>query len=230
MYTVYHHPLDAASRYVRLLLAEYEEGATFIEEKAWERRPEFLKLNPAGSIPVLQLEDTDCFCGAVIIGEFLDESRGIMMRDRRLMPEKPLPRGEVRRLVEWFIIKFETEVNRYIIHERVYKQLMTPDEGGGSPDTGVIRIARVNLSNHLKYLDSLLNSRDWTAGAYLSASDFAAAAALSVLDYLGEVAWEDFPATRDWYARIKSRPSFRPLLTEKLVALPPVSHYMDLDF
>ena len=230
MYTVYHHPLDAGSRFVRLLLAEYEEGATFIEEKAWERRTEFLRLNPAGTIPVLQLEDTECFCGAVVIGEFLDESRGIMMRDRRLMPENPVARGEVRRLIEWFVNKFEAEVNRYIIHERVYKQLMKSEEGGGSPDTGVIRVARVNMSNHLKYLDSLLVSRDWIAGTNLSAADFAAAAALSVLDYLGEISWEDFPTAKDWYARLKSRPSFRPLLTEKLIALPPVSHYMDLDF
>lgn len=230
MYTVYHHPLDAGSRYVRLLLAEYEEGATFIEEKAWERRPEFLRLNPAGAIPVLQIEDNECFCGPVVIGEYLDESHGIMMRARRLMPENPIARGEVRRLVEWFNNKFELEVNRYIIHERVYKQLMKTDEGGGSPDTSVIRIARMNLANHLKYLNSLLSSRDWIAGTDLSAADFAAAAALSVLDYLGEISWEDFPTTKDWYARIKSRPSFRPLLTEKMVALPPVSHYMDLDF
>ena len=230
MYTVYHHPLDASSRFVRLLLMEYEQNATYIEENPWERRPEFLKLNPAGTVPVLQLEDLDRFCGPLVINEFLDESRGIMMRDRRLMPENNIGRGEVRRLIEWFLIKFEAEVNRYIIQERVYKQLMRTEEGGGSPDTSIIRIARSNLTNHLKYLESLVATRDWVSGNDLSAADFAAASALSVLDYLGEVPWDQFTAIKDWYTRLKSRPSFRPLLIERLVVLPPASHYMDLDF
>lgn len=222
--------MNPGSRYIRLLLAEYGQSVSFLEEKVWQRRPEFLRLNPAGNLPVLQEENGQCVCGPLVIGEFLDETCGAMMRDRRLMPENSSSRAETRRLVEWFLVKFENEVNRYMLQERVFKQLMRTEEGGGPPDSSVIRAARNNLKNHVKYLAMLASSRDWLAGNELSHADMAAAAALSVLDYLGEVKWEEEPAVKDWYARIKSRPSFRPLLEDKVLGLPPASHYIDLDF
>ncbi len=215
---------------MRLLLAEYEQAATFLEEKIWQRRPEFLTLNPAGTLPVLQLEEGECFCGPMIAGEYLDETRGALMRDKRLMPENSVQRGEVRRLVEWFMLKFEAEVNRYILQERVFKQLMRSEEGGGSPDSTIIRAGRANLVQHMKYLNSIASRRDWLAGTDITCADLAAAGALSVLDYLGEVKWEHFPSAKEWYARVKSRPSFRPLLGDKVMGLPPASHYVDLDF
>ena len=222
--------MNPGSRYIRLLLSEYEQSVSLLEEKEWQRRPEFLRLNPAGTLPVLQLEDETCICGAIIIGEYLDETSGALMRDRRLMAENSSGRAETRRIVEWFLIKFEAEVNRYLLKERVFKQLMRTEEGGGPPDSGVIRAARNNLKNHMKYMGMLTSSRDWLAGNTLSHADIAGAAALSVLDYLGEVKWEDEPAVKDWFVRIKSRPSFRPLLEDKVLGLPPTSHYIDLDF
>lgn len=230
MLTVYHHAMNGGSRYLRILLAEYDESANFIEEKAWMRRPEFLKLNPAGVLPVLELEDGECLCGAIVAAEYLDETRGALMRERRLMPENSVMRGEVRRLVEWFMHKFEAEVSRYITHEKVFKQLMRSEEGGGPPDTAVIRVGRSNLNHHIKYVSALASSRDWLAGSEMSCADMAAGAALSVLDYLGEIKWEDEPAAKEWYARVKSRPSFRPLLGDKILGVPPASHYYDLDF
>ena len=230
MYTLFHHAMNPGSRYVRLLMAEYEETVGFTEEKVWQRRAEFLARNPAGTIPVLENEQGGYLCGAIVIGEYLDETVGALKRDRRLMPENPLERAETRRIVEWFLVKFDNEVVRYILQERVFKQLMRSDEGGGPPDPATIRVGRANLAGHLKYLSMLAASRDWLSGSRLSCADMAAAAAISVLDYLGEVKWDDAPAAREWYARLKSRPSFRPLLGDQVMGLPPSSHYLDLDF
>ena len=107
---------------------------------------------------------------------------------------------------------------------------MRSDGSGGSPDSAAIRAGRNNLKSHLRYLDWLVQSRNWLAGSRLSLADLAAASALSVPDYLGEIPWDSEPAVRDWYARVKSRPSFRPILADKLAGLPPASHYVDLDF
>lgn len=237
MIQLYHHPMSGASRYVRLILGEYGVSAEFSEEKPWLRREEFLSLNPAGTVPVMIDEAVSpngggpgIVAGAVVIGEYLDETVGAMMRDRRLMPENSANRAETRRLVEWFIHKFEAEVGRYLVQERVWKHLMRADGSGGSPDSTAIRAGRANLKSHLRYLDWLVQSRNWLSGSRLSLGDLAAAASLSVLDYLGEIPWDSEPAVRDWYARVKSRPSFRPILADKLAGLPPASHYVDLDF
>lgn len=230
MFKLFHHPMSASSRYVRLLMAEYDQSVGFTEEKPWTRREEFLRLNPAGTLPVLLDQSDDPISGATVIGEFLDETCGAMMRDRRLMPETNRQRAEVRRLVEWYLIKFDEEVGRYLVKERVFKLMMRGEEGGGAPDSSIIRAARANFKNHFKYTAWLTASRDWLAGSKISHADMAAAAAFSVLDYLGEVSWESEPAARDWYARMKSRPSFRPLLQDKVPGLPPASHYIDLDF
>ncbi len=230
MLTLYHHPLLASCRFVRLVLAEYGEEVDLEEEKPWERRKEFLALNPAGTIPVLVAEGGMPICGSTVIAEYLDETRGVMMRDRRLFADDPMERAEIRRLVDWFLIKTENDVTRFLVRERAFKQIMPGSIGGGAPDSSVLRAARANIKQHLKYTAWLANRSNWLAGSRLSYADMAAGATLSCLDYLGEIDWAAYPVARDWYQRLKSRPSFRPLLADRMRGVPPVSHYPDLDF
>lgn len=230
MLTLHHQTLSSASRFVRLILAEYGEEPQLIEENPWERRREFLALNPAGTVPVLMSESGVPVVGPTAISEYLDETRGVLKRDRRLLPEYPLERAEVRRLVDWFLIKMEAEVTRPLVRERVLKTQMPADKGGGSPDAGALRAARSNIRQHMRYLGWLAASRNWLAGDRISYADIAAGGALSALDYLGEAPWDQEPAAREWYQRLKSRPSFRALLTDRVRGLTPSSHYADLDF
>lgn len=230
MLTLFHHPLLASSRFVRLAFGEYGEELALIEEKPWARRKEFLALNPAGSLPVLLAEGDTAIVGASVIAEYLDETRGALKRERRLYAEDPFVRAEVRRLVEWYLGKTDSEVTRHLVRERAFKPTMSTTQGGGYPDSSAIRVARSNLKPHMKYTNWLAGTRDWLAGDRFSYADLAAGGALSVLDYLGEVEWRDYPAARDWYVRLKSRPSFRPLLSDRAAGLSPVSHYADLDF
>jgi glutathione S-transferase len=84
---------------------------------------------------------------------------------------------------------------------------------------------------HLDYMTYLLEQHSWLAGKRLSMADLTAASHLSCLDYLGDVPWDDYPAVRDWYAVMKSRPGFRGLLADHLPGFPaPPPHYADLDF
>jgi glutathione S-transferase len=230
MLTLFHHPMFATCRFVRLCFAEYGEELALIEEKPWLRRKEFLSLNPAGSLPVLLAEGDVPIVGSGVIAEYIDETRGVLKRDKRLFAEDPMVRAEIRRLCDWYLDKMENEVTRHLVRERVLKPLMPSSQGGGSPDSGAIRAARSNVRQHLKYTNWLAGTRDWLGGGRITYADLAAAAALSVLDYLGEVNWGDFPAAKDWYSRVKSRPSFRPLLTDRVRGLSPVSSYADLDF
>jgi glutathione S-transferase len=234
MMTLFHHPFCAHSRFVRLALGEYGIEVRLVEEQAWERRKEFLMINPAGTTPVLVAEAQPAVPGARVIAEYLDETYGSERGDDRLLPKANGtgngPRVEVRRLTDWFNDKFFTEVSGPLATERVYRRLMPVSAGGGAPDTDVIRAARHNIRYHLAYIDWLVRQRDYLAGERLSYADLAAAAHLSVVDYLGEVPWNDEEMAKNWYARVKSRPSFRPILAERVGGIPPSPTYADLDF
>ncbi len=228
---LYHSILCAPSRMIRLVLGEYGLEAELHEEQAWERRAEFLQMNPAATLPVLRADDA-VIVGATPVGEYLDETQGALRRDARLFLDTPLQRAEMRRVCEWALVKLEADVTSYLVNERVTKRQMPAGSGGGAPDSQALRAARSNIRYHVRYLSWLVGDRDWMAGHRMSQADLAVAAAMSVLDYLGEMEWDEADAAplRDWYARMKSRPAFRPLLADRVRGLPPVSHYVDLDF
>jgi glutathione S-transferase len=230
MTVLYHHPMSTASRFVRLIFSEYGVPSELIEEPIWEKRRDFIALNPAGTLPVYVDDNMRTLCGATIISEFMDETSGVLKRDRRLLAEDPFQRAEIRRLTEWFLFKMERDVTRPLVRERVFKLFMTHEQGGGAPDSKILRTSRGNIKQHLRYLTWLAGSRTWLAGERLTYADLAAASAISVLDYLGEIDWNEATQVKEWYQRIKSRPGFRPLLNDRVRGVTPVSHYADLDF
>ena len=230
MLTLFHHPLCPHSRFVRLALEELGLTPRLVEERVWDRREEFLMLNPAGTTPVLVEEGVPPVPGAAIIAEYLDETRPETATQPRLLPREIGGRIEVRRLMSWFNDKFFEEVSGALVRERVYKRHIPSGQGGGPPDTDTMRAARSNIRYHLAYIGWLVRTRDWLAGASLTYADLAAAAHLSAVDYLGDVPWDEDETAKAWYARIKSRPAFRTLLGETLPGLPPSPSYANLDF
>jgi glutathione S-transferase len=221
MRVLYHSLLSAASRKVRIVLAEKNLDFTMKAEKPWERRPEFLALNPAGEVPVL-IDADNVLAGTDAIVEYLDE----VYREKILIGINPVDRAEVRRLVAWFDIKMDREVTGNLVGEKMMKRMI----GEGQPNSQAIRAGHANLPHHLDYIGYLVDRRRWLAGDHFSVADITAAAHLSTLDYLGDVPWDQHELTREWYARIKSRPSFRAILADHVPGLPPPKHYADLDF
>jgi glutathione S-transferase len=230
MIRLFHHPLCVSSRFVRLILAECEIVPDLVEERPWERREDFLVMNPAGTLPVLVEDHGPPIAGAWPASEYLDETRGFALAERRLLPPSADERAEVRRLVDWFMAKFHGEVTHYFVEEKVAKRERAHSGRDGSPNSAALRAARANVRLHLSYVDYLMGKRKWLAGEGLTYADLAGAAALSVADFLGEVPWAEAGEARDWYARIKSRPTFRPLLADSVRGVAPPPHYADLDF
>lgn len=222
MRLLYHFPLDPYSRKVRIALKEKQLDCALELEKIWERREPFLALNPAGEIPVLVEPDGGAFADATAICELLEER----YPDPPLLGSDMVSRAEIRRLVGWFDHKFHREVTQNLVDEKIGKRLA----GRGGPDSAAIRAGKANIRTHLGYIGWLSDRRVWLAGETFSLADIAAAAQLSAVDYLGDVPWADHPEAKDWYARVKSRPSFRPLLGDHLPGVTPPPHYADLDF
>jgi glutathione S-transferase len=226
MLTLFHHPFCPHSRFVRLCLGEFGEAPKLVEERVWERRESFLTLNPAGTTPVLVDDSGLAIPGAGVIAEYLAETLG----EPNLLGRDVASSVEIRRLLDWFNAKFFAEVSGPLLTERFYKRHLPVGEGGGAPDTDAMRAARSNIRYHLAYIGWLVTKRDYLAGERLSFADLAAAAHLSTVDYLGDVPWNEDEAAKVWYARMKSRPSFRPLLAEVAAGMPPSVTYADLDF
>lgn len=229
MLTLFHHPICPHSRFVRLALEEYGLTPKLVEERVWERRAEFLMLNAAGTTPVLVEEGALAVPGAGVIAEYLDETRG-EAAPLRLLPADAIRRAEVRRLMVWFHEKFFAEASEALVREKILKRRLPEAIGGGPPDSAAIHAARANIRYHLQYIGWLMKTRKWLAGDQLSFADLAAAAHLSSVDYLGDVPWSEDEGAKNWYARLKSRPSFRPLLAETVTGLPAAQSYADLDF
>jgi len=226
MRQLYHLPISPASRKVRLVMAEKGLAFELVEERDWERRSEFLALNPAGEVPVLLEDDGEPICGSTPIVEYLEEvSPGL-----RLLPEAPLAKAETRRLVDWFDRKFGAEVSDALLFEKVTKRFLGATVGGGGPDMSVVRVALHNLRYHLDYISYLMDERKWLAGEHLTLADVTAAAHLSCLDYIGDVPWNQYPLAKGWYVRIKSRPAFRAILADHVPGMPPPKLYANLDF
>jgi glutathione S-transferase len=230
MYTLFHHSFCPHSRFIRLALGEHGLDVRLVEERVWERRKPFLALNPAGTTPVLMPESRPPIPGAAIIAEYLDETHGRNLGERRLLPAPMAERIEVRRLMAWFNEKFFEEASNPLVTERIYKRFISEQDGGGAPAADVIRAAKANVRYHLAYIGWLARTRNFLAGDRLTFADLAAAAHLSAIDYLGDVPWNEDDAAKAWYARVKSRPSFRPLLSEWLAGVPASRTYVDLDF
>jgi len=143
-----------------------------------------------------------------------------------LLPSDAAGRAEARRLAAWFDDKFHHEVTANLLYERINKKLMKT----GYPDSSRIKAGAKNIKYHLDYMGWLLEQRRWLAGDRMTIADFSAAAQLSCLDYVSDVDWARNQAVRDWYSKIKSRPAFRPLLSDLVPGFVPPAHYADLDF
>lgn len=222
---LFHFAFDPASRAARLALGEakvaFEENAV----RPWEPDCPVGDLNPSGMTPVLQTTANSrvlTLCEQSAILGWLED------RDREpfLMPADPFERAEARRLVSWFDRRFTDEVDAVLLHERMEKPLLRL----GPPEARQLRAGREALRAHLTMLEGLLAERDWLAGRRMSQADIVAAAHLSVLDYFGELSWANYPALKTWYMKLKSRPCFRTLLSDRFPGVAPAGHYTDLDF
>ena len=207
------------------MLSEYGVPLELQDIKPWMREPQVLEIDPSARGPILIEDGEPPIVGILAVIHAIEE-RWSPSAVAGLFPAHARERAEMWRLLDWVLLKLNDEVTRYVFEEKIVKR----DKRGATPDPSVLRIAKANLVEHLLYFNWLFATRPWLAGDAMTLADFALAAHLSSLDYLGDVAWDTSLETRQWYARIKSRPAFRTLLNDRVVAMPPQKGYADLDF
>lgn len=222
MWTLYHFPLCPFSRKVRIALAE--KGVAFELERVhpWERPDALIDRNRACQTPVLDGERPGPLADSQAICEYFDET----IEKTPLIGSGAAARAEVRRLCGWFDQKLYAEAVHLLLAERMYKRVVHR----APPDAGALRAAARGVTENLDYIEHLLGERRWLAGPTFSLADIAAAAQLSVADYLGGIEWRGAPDAKIWYSAMKSRPSVRALLPERMEGVAPPAHYDKLDF
>ena len=222
MRKLYHFPLCPFSRKVRFTLAEKSLEFELIAESFWERRREFARLNPAMQVPVLIDNNGTTIPDSYTICEYLESK----YTENKLIGRSIEEAAGIRRLVSWFDNKFYHEVGKYLLNEKIIRYFT----GVGEPCSDAIRAAKSNIIAHLEYIKFLTADHNWLMGERLSLADITAAAHISVVDYLGEIPWENYPEVKEWYALVKSQPSFRPILSDKIMGFAPPKCYANLDF
>lgn len=224
MWQLYQYVLCPFSRKVRLLLGEKGVGYDLIREAPWTRRDEFVDLNPAGETPVMvDAERGTVLIDSAAICEYFEET----VERAAMITGTASNRAEIRRLVAWFDHSFFRDVTGPLLEERMKKRIVP---GMPAPSAGAMREAMKGAVGHLDYTDYLLGHRKWLAGATMTLADLAAAAHISVADYLGGIDWRNHEETARWYRGLKSRPSVRAVLAERMDGIVPPKHYDDPDF
>ncbi len=222
MWRLYQFPLCPFSRKVRLLLSEKGVGYELWRENPWEGSDEFWALNPAGRTPVLHdPEKKLTLCDSRAICEYFEET----VDQSPMINGTVKERAEIRRLVALFDENFFGDVTNPLLHERMKKRIVLRQP----PDSRMLSRAMKMAHGHLDYIDYLIDHRPWLAGSRMSLADLAAAAQISVADYLGGIDWDGHEQSKGWYSVFKSRPSFRPLLKERMEVIQPPSHYSDVN-
>ncbi len=222
MWSLYQFPLCPFSRKIRLLMGEKNIPYDPLREDPWNASDAFYNLNPAGRTPVLVDEERGiALADSRAIGEYLEETVDRLP----MISGTAAGRAEIRRLTALFDESFFHDVTEPLLNERMKKRLIFKQP----PDSTVLSEAMRMAHGHLDYMDWLIDNRPWLAGSTMSMADLAAAAQISVADYLGGIDWRDHEQTRGWYAVFKSRPSFQPLLTERMDGIRPPDHYGKVD-
>lgn len=224
MKTLFHYSICPLSRQIRIYLKELDIQFSMLQEEYWLRRKDFLSINSVGNLPIIIDDKTGLnLIGVYPITEYLIETH----ENFYFMPTKnPALRSKIRKYLVWFNDKFYREVVKILIDEKVIRLLMRV----GEPRSNFIIAAKSNLNHHLNFLAAILEKNLYITSEQISCADIAAAAHISVIDYLGEINWDKWPLIKDWYSIIKSRPSFRPLLQDRIAGFNPPREYTNLDF
>jgi glutathione S-transferase len=195
-----------------------------IHESPWEPSDAVLKMNVAGTLPILVDISGLMTFGSSSVREYLEE----VYQEVSLIGDDYVDRTESRRIADWFDFIFFMEVYNPIITEKITKRLSRNADRVSDPAS--VRSALARLSVHMEYMAWLVDRRNWLGGRNFSVADIYAASFISVLDYLGSIQWERFVVVKGWYARIKSRPGFRGILQDSLPQIKPSSYYANPDF
>jgi glutathione S-transferase len=165
--------------------------------KKEQKRPEFLKMNPYGKVPVLVDGDTIIY-ESCIINEYLEDK----YPDPPLLPKDPGLRAKIRILIDY-------GVNRtYPAYERLRNEMLKV-ESERNPE--IISYARQELKGLLQRFENEIGDKPYLAGDF-SLLDAAVIPRFLRIEAWGPLADPALPRLIAWLERMKDRPSIQKII------------------
>jgi len=189
-------------RAVRIFMAE--KGITLPKEtvdlmKAENRQEPFLKKNPSGQCPALELDNGEILAEITAIMEYLDEK----YPGKSLMGSTPEERAETRmwaRRVDLNILEPMANGFRYGEGLKMFQNRMRCIPHASAD-------LKACAQDKLKWLDGLMEGKEFLAGKRLTMADVLL---FAFVDFFAGMGQPIDPALKNitaWHARMKARPS-----------------------
>jgi glutathione S-transferase len=185
---------------VKILLHEKGlayERVTLDLKKTEQKRPEFLKLNPYGKVPVID-DNGKILFESCIINEYLDEQ----YPSPPFMPKDAYLRGRVRVLSDYGINYLQEPYTPLRL-----EMLKKP----GERERKVMDAAVQLLVDRLQYLEAEIGDKPYIAGE-ISLADVAIVPRFLRLAQWGVMPSPALPKLSAWLQRMMARPSVKPFV------------------
>ena len=190
-------------RMVRMFMAEkgFDVPKVDVDLRGGENRREpYLKVNPAGQCPALELDDGSVLAEITAICEYVDE---IKKDTPSLIGTTPEERAKTRmwvRRIDLNIVEPAANGFRFAEGLKMFQNRIhcIPEAAAGLKET-----ARQKLA----WLDGLMGSKPFVGGDKLTMADIML---FAFVDFMGQVGQPLDPANKNltaWFGRIKARPS-----------------------
>jgi glutathione S-transferase len=185
---------------VKVVLEEkklpYEKIPVDLKAKE-QKKPDYLKLNPYGKVPVI-IDGATVLYESLIINEYLEEK----YPEPALLPKDPAKRAKIRILIDY-------GMNHIDVPYQKIRQEMLKDEKERNQET--IDQAKKDLKNLLQRLEREIGGEPYLAGDF-SLLDAALIPRFIRMEGMGVFPDASLSRLGAWLKRMKDRPSVRAIL------------------
>jgi len=185
---------------VKVVLAEKKlpyEAVPIDLRKGEQKKPDFLKLNPNGKVPVI-IDGSTVLYESCIINEYLEDK----YPEPPLMPKDPDRKARIRLLIDYGLDQMDSSYQKLRIESMKSEQEKNQE---------IIENARNEIKNLLQRFEREIGDQGYLAGDF-SLLDAALIPRFLRLEGFGVLPDSSLPRLGKWLQRMKERPSVRAIM------------------
>ncbi len=168
-------------------------------QKREHKAPEFVKKNPLGQVPVLELDDGTCISESLAICRYLEE----LHPTPSLFGRTPLERANIEMWLRRAEFRLWNPMGQVWINADPRTAAVNPNQFKGYGEH-----SKKVVANAMRWFDKeLSDGRAFLAGPDYSMADIVLLCGIDFSKFINLEMPEDAPHLRAWYTRVSERPS-----------------------